>query len=182
MNAPNGFTLVEVTVVILIISALGAIAVPNIATWTQSHHLRGAASALYSDMTTARIRTIKDKVRHSLRVDGAGGQWILYHVGANGLNENGGGDDVILRTRRLSEFGESVVCGIGDASGGVTDGTLEAPDFTTFGANRVTFNAMGQCNAGFFYLANGQGGSVAVGTLSSGVVRVRQWKGDSTWE
>jgi len=56
----NGFTLVEICVVIAIIGIISAIAVPSMLAWRQDAKLRDAAFNLRSDLELAKMRAIRE--------------------------------------------------------------------------------------------------------------------------
>jgi len=55
----EGFTLIEVMIVLTIIGIIAAIAVPNFLTWAENNRLRAASQELLSDMQHAKSEAIK---------------------------------------------------------------------------------------------------------------------------
>lgn len=60
MRKIRGFTLIEVMVVIFMITAVSAFAVPGIMKWRSAAKLRGAAENLKGDLELAKLRAIQE--------------------------------------------------------------------------------------------------------------------------
>jgi hypothetical protein len=88
---------------------------------------------------------------------------------------------VVVRTVNLSDYGENIVFGRGNATINFDDGGGTFPaDSVSFANNAVVFNSRGMCNSGSVYLQN-PNRAYAVGTLMSGVLRIASW-GSGTWQ
>jgi len=55
----QGFTLVEIIIVVSVIAALAAIAIPNFISWVPNFKLKSAARDLYSTMQKVRLEAVK---------------------------------------------------------------------------------------------------------------------------
>lgn len=75
MRKDAGFTLIELIIIIVIVGALAAIAVPNFMTYQSNFRLRGALSSLRGDLVGARMLAIKRFVQYRV-VFTAGGYTI----------------------------------------------------------------------------------------------------------
>ncbi|MEE8430493.1 MAG: prepilin-type N-terminal cleavage/methylation domain-containing protein [Candidatus Desulfatibia sp.] len=64
MRKDAGFTLIELIIIIVIVGALTAIAVPNFMTYQSNFRLRGALSTLRGDLVGARMLAIKRFVQY----------------------------------------------------------------------------------------------------------------------
>lgn len=58
-GSKEGFTLVEIMIVIAVIGIIAAIAIPNFITWLANNRLRDAAQDLLSDMQYTKFESIK---------------------------------------------------------------------------------------------------------------------------
>ena len=64
----EGFSALEITVVVLIIAAIGAIAVPNIVSATRSYKLQIAADALAQQLNRTRQEAVRANFKRALTV------------------------------------------------------------------------------------------------------------------
>lgn len=65
-NRPNGFTLIEVLIVVAIVALLAALAVPSFTTMLMKRSVQSAALALVTDMRYARSEALRRSVKVSI--------------------------------------------------------------------------------------------------------------------
>ena len=110
-----GFTLIELMLVIVILSIMLLIALPNFAIWIQNTQIRTAGEAILNGMQLARAEAIRRNVNIELRMDVSSG-WTA-------------------RVPGTGEVIQSRLAGEGSAASLVT--------ITPNGAKTVTFNSFG---------------------------------------
>lgn len=166
----KGFTLIEMMVVIGIIAILAMVAIPSFSVWIPDFALKGAAQDLYSNMQLAKMAAVKEKEDQNMEFDTGAGTYKKHD-----------GTVVVL-----SSYGHDVKFGNGNATSAMEAGGFD--DNVTYEAtasvadNIASFNSRGMANnAGYVYLTNSKGTAYAVGSLTSGVILLRKWKG-SSWE
>ena len=115
MKSSAGFTLIELLIVIVILSILLLIALPNFAIWMQNTQIRTAGEAVLNGMQLARAEAIRRNVNVEMRMDVSSG-WTARVAGTG-------------------EVIQSRLAGEGSAAALVT--------ITPGGAKTVTFNSFG---------------------------------------
>jgi prepilin-type N-terminal cleavage/methylation domain-containing protein len=178
----QGFTLIEVLVVIAILSILLTVAIPGFSRWLPNYRLKGAARDLYSNLQLAKMGAVKER-----------GEWaVVFSAGSNRYQVVSGGadrsysttaDNVVEKTVNLNDYGSEVAYGAGSATSGILGTSIadvisfQSPD------DVVVFNSRGMINGngGYAYLQNSRKTVYGVGTWPSGAVVLRKWSG-STWK
>ncbi len=170
-ESESGMTLLELMIGISIIAILSMVAIPNFIGMRDSRMLKNAARGLIGDMQKARMGAIKDNQNWSIVFQPGTGYQIFDNGGAS-----------LYKTVNFTGKKTGVSYGKGDATSpiGATFNGVGGSDYITYGGDILTFNPNGTCNAGYVYLANKKGDVFGVGTLSSGVVILKQWMG-SGW-
>ncbi|MCG8550273.1 MAG: GspH/FimT family pseudopilin [Desulfobacterales bacterium] len=169
----GGFTLIEMMIVIAIIGISASVAVPDLMLWFDNLSVKSAARDLYSAMQQARTIAVKQNASAAIVFDTANSSYDI--------RSDWGGDNNLELTVTLSSYKNRVQFGNGNATTPV--GTTFG-DFITYSSpnNVLVVNSSGIGNAGYVYLTNPSNGTAyAVGTLSSGLVKILRWNG-TAWE
>jgi prepilin-type N-terminal cleavage/methylation domain-containing protein len=175
----GGFTLIELLATAAIFSILVSFSIPAFSRWVPGYKLKGATRALYSDFAAARMTAVNLKGECAVVFDKSNNRYQIWSGGANKVYEDASGDDVLVRTVDLGNYGN----GIGYGSGSAT-----VPIAGSFGAfepnNRLVFDSRGTVKSaagGYVYLQNGLNSSYAVGVGDAGVISLKRWTGKK-WE
>ena len=176
MRKQDGFTIVELIIVIAVIGIIAAIAVPDFMSYMPKARLKSAARDLYSNLQRAKIGAIKSNKKWAI-VFNADARTYAVCSGKGPDNSWGGTNDVVKKVI-LSDYGSGVTFGKGSAADPI--GGTFGNDFITYSSPRnvVVMNSRGTGNSGYVYLTNASNTSCyGVGTRSSGVVILRRWLG-----
>ena len=174
MKKQSGFTMIEVVVVMALIAIAAAMAIPTFTVWLPNYRLRAATNDLYANVQLAKSGAVRDHGEWAVQFDTVNNSYGL-------LSNYGEVDQAIVKTVDLSNYGSGVAFGHGNATDDVPAGANPIGDDVTYGSDVAVFNMRGTCSAGYVYLENSRNNTFAVGSLSSGAVRMRRWSG-SAWE
>ena len=190
-----GFSVIELITVIAVLAILAAIAIPTSSGLLPNARLKSAARDVYSNLQLAKLSAIKQNSACAVVFDNGvspGRYFVCSSPGANG-NWDGppgmGGDDVVIKTINLTNYGNNIDYGSGNATDAIPGGGAPPADVITYTApaDVAVFSHTGTVvNPGvagsYVYLANNRGSSYGVGTPSTaGVIVLRRWTG-GTWE
>lgn len=185
----QGFTLVEVIIVLLIIGVMMAIALPNISKWIPNYRLKEAARDLYSNFQQVRILAVKENKNWAIVFDVTNDRYYLCSdSGADddwsGTDDNiGTGDNAIFQTIDLVNYKNGIKFGHGNATQSATSPPGAFPaDNVSYASDVVIFNPNGTGTAGYVYLDHEDNTTTyVVGTLTSGSIQLKKWK-SIIWE
>jgi type II secretion system protein H len=159
-KAKAGFTTMELLVVLAILGILAIIAVPTLMNELPRYRLKKAANELYGNMQRARMGAIKENQSWTVTFSASG-----YSFGTHTVN--------------FADYKSGV--GYGNGNAGDAIGAGFGVDYITYNSKSLVFNSRGTGSAGYVYLQNNQGDAFAVGTLSSGVIILREWH-NGAWQ
>jgi type II secretion system protein H len=182
MMKNDGFSLIELLVVLVILGIMAAIAIPGFSAWLPNYRLKSAARDLYSNMQLAKMGAIKANADWAIVFDTtAGAHRYLVCSDDGGDNWTTTGTNTIERTVDLADYKAGVSYGHGNATapiGGVWD------DDITYANNVAVFNPRGTGSGGYVYLENSKNTTTyGAGTRTSGVILLRKWNTSTAdWE
>lgn len=181
-NRSQGFTVLELLLVTVVIGVAAAVAVPSFVEWLPDYRLRRAARDLYSHMQLAKLEAVRRNANTAILFSpNAGCYYICTGSGADGVWTTIG-DNVVEKQVTLTDYGSGVAFGHGTATAGVDAQLREEQGFPsgdiTYNQSLLLFGPTGMSDAGFVYFENnGQTVSYAVGTMQTGLLILRKWDG-----
>ncbi|HHO75809.1 MAG TPA: prepilin-type N-terminal cleavage/methylation domain-containing protein [Deltaproteobacteria bacterium] len=169
----RGITLLELLVVMVIVSIMAAIALPNLGDYISRKKLSRQCDEFTAFLSRAREKAMEQGITWRVLVHPEKGEWLGYGDTNNNHNLETGEE-------HLGPFylTDGISCG-SHASVGPNNSTIP-DDAVSFQNNRISFSSMGCCNAGTIYLMS-HDRSMAIRLLpSSGLVRI--WEYKDSWE
>jgi len=177
----EAFTIIEFVVILAIIAVMMGIAIPAFSVWRADAGLRRAATDLYSEMQSARMKAIKNHGEWALVFNAGAGTYQVMNGGPDG-DYSTPGDNTVEKTIILSQYGSGVNYGHGTATVAIGGGGFD--NDITFSADTVVFNSQGMIKGstgGYVYVQNPNNKTYAVGAPATGVIRLKKWNG-SAWD
>lgn len=181
-NCPQGFTLVEVMIVVAVIGILSAVAIPTYLTWMPDMRLKATARDVYSTFQKIRLDAIKTNRDLGIVFTPANNTYtICTDSGPDGIWSTLLGNTVL----QVIDFSQADY-GIGYGNGGITGlnsvpGEAMPADSVSYTNNVLLLRPEGTARNGYIYLQNQNNSVYAVGSTRSGVIRLRRWMG-GTWQ
>jgi prepilin-type N-terminal cleavage/methylation domain-containing protein len=178
----DGFTILEVMIVITILAIAMAIAIPGFIGWLPDHRLKAAARGVYSNMQLAKMGAVRANANWAMVFNAATNSYTICSDDG-GDNDWTDGDEIVEKTVILTDYKSGVTYGHGNAInpvGGVFGG--DNISYTPDNPSIAVFNSRGTCTSGYVYLENKKNTTTyAVGTQTTGVIRLLRWTG-AAWE
>lgn len=174
----SGFTMIEVMIVVALIAIIAGIGIPAFSNWLPNYRLKSAATDMFSNMQLAKMEAVK--LNRSIKIE--------FHTSPQpGSYELIDGANVI-KSVNLQDYNHNGEIGFGHGSAGkdaTTSGGTPPSDGVSFYSNELEFTSRGTTkgDSGYVYVQNQKGTAYAIGTLTSGVIRLRKWNESSgEWE
>ncbi len=165
----QGFTFVEVLVVMMTLGILFAIAIPSFLTWVPKANLKAAVRDLKSNISLCKMKAITQN-----------GECVIgfydgyYKIGLERDGYTIGEESFPLPEQSGVAFGKPV--GVPPIPDGAEPGEIGV----SFPDNKTTFKSTGRPTPwGTVYLQNKEGRAYALSIGIAGYVRVRQYEGGS---
>jgi prepilin-type N-terminal cleavage/methylation domain-containing protein len=185
MMKNDGFSIIELIVVLLVLGIMAAIAIPGFSGWLPNYRLKGAARDIYSNMQLAKMGAIKANADWAIVFDTTAGAHRYLVCSDDGDGDwTTTGNNTIERTVDLAGYKAGVSYGHGNAANGIPGGAFPGDD-VSYTNNVAVFNPRGTSNeTGYVYLGNSKNTTTyGVGTRISGVILLRKWNSStSDWE
>ena len=189
---PEGFTLIEAAVVLLLLGASAALALPSMRSGLDGMRAAGAARHVAALARSIRVRAVTQSVHVGLRFEreGDGYRYAVYADGdGDGLRARDVRSGVDVRLTDFERIGDrfpGVRIGIAaDVTGIAGRENLRAgSDPIRFGAaDGLTFSPLGTATSGTLYLHHRSGRQLAVRLLgATGRIRILEFDEDTaTW-
>ena len=167
----DGFTFIELVVVICIIGILSTIGYSQVHKWLPNMRLKDAAQDVYGHMQKARLGAVKTNDTWAIAFDKANNSYSLFSSWEVDNDDKG--------TVDLGMYKYGIKYGHGEATSAVG---AAFDDDITYTDNTVVFNPLGTGSAGYIYLEHKDSDTTyAVGSQTSGVIKIKRWVGGA-WQ
>ena len=178
MMRKNGFTMLELVVIIAILSILVVVAIPGFSRWLPNYRLRAATRDLFSNFQHAKLTAIKRHrtcaISFNQDIGGTIYDYVVYVDTGNNLELDAG--DEVLTNVLFSVRYEGVIFDTSRGGGdGIDDTIIDNDDGNPtigFLSNGFGIDNNGNPAAGSIYLTNATGRQREVAVSSAGSISV----------
>ena len=168
MKRQNGFTLMELMVVVAIIGILSAVAVPNFISYRSNQRLGASAREILAAVKDTRLRAINEQATTVITFDVANDSYLAFVDDGNG-SADGDLDGVLDGAGNGVQDGTEVTITFGALPGDID---MISASFGFLGPEN-RFNLLGRASAnGSVNLTNSSGQTWRVTVLISGNARI----------
>jgi prepilin-type N-terminal cleavage/methylation domain-containing protein len=182
MMKNDGFSLIELLVVLIVLGIMASIAIPGFSTWLPGYRLKSASRDLYSNMQLAKMGAIKANANWAIFFDTVANRYFVCSDAGDG-DWTTTGNNAIEKTVDLADYKAGVSYGHGNAANDIPGGAFPGDD-VSYTNNVAVFNSRGTGSGGYVYLENSKNTTTyGVGTRTSGVIRLLKWNSSTAdWE
>ena len=176
MKRKNGFTILELIVIIAILAVLLLIAIPGFSRWLPNYRLRAATRDLFSNFQHAKLTAIKRHrtcaISFNQDIGGTIYDYVVYVDTGNNLELDAG--DEVLTNVLFSERYDGVIFDTSEGGGDGIDFINNNDGNPTIGflSNGFTIDFNGNPVAGSIYLTNTTGRQREVAVSAAGSVSI----------
>ena len=178
MKRKNGFTILELVVIIAILAVLLLIAIPGFSRWLPNYRLRAATRDLFSNFQHAKLTAIKRHrtcaISFNQDIGGTIYDYVVYVDTGNNLELDAG--DEVLTNVLFSERYDGVIFDTSEGGGdGIDDTIIDNDDGNPtigFLSNGFGIDNNGNPAAGSIYLTNATGRQREVAVASAGSITI----------
>jgi len=139
MKVESGYSMVEILIVIVIISASLLFALPNFNEWAEKNRINAESDKVYIDLMLARTSAVKNNNNVIVTFDAVGNSYQVHDdTNSNGAEDSGEGIKTVL-------IDDKVQFGINGSIVDIDGNTITAP-IALGGDNIIVFNPRGHAD------------------------------------
>jgi type II secretion system protein H len=152
----EGFSLVEMIIVIAILAVVSAIVVPSFTRYRKNINLKNAARAIAADYAYLKQLAVAECVHYKIELSVENNHYKIIKGGSNGVSTEY--DETTAMVKNISDFSSDIV--------------ISANPSPTYPHSQVIFQPRGTTSAGTIVLANDVGSIAKIVSNLMGRVRI----------